>query len=376
MKIAKIAIYVLVGFAMTSNCKTPEKGHDLSEEKSIDSSLPTLDYSAASNLRINEEYVANGEATAFKHYALAFSKIHRQQQAQNATVADPSINYRGMHAKGHGCVEGEFEATPPEVRYKTGLFALTGKYKVTVRFSNGNGRILGDSERDLRGFALRVKVPGMKQVSGGNLAGVHDFLFTNAPSHHARDISELMRFTEAFAAGGVTKAAFLASHPTLAVKLLSQTGRKVDSLLNESYWGRSPFAFGTGRTVKFLTKPLQTVTVTTTKSDDNRLAEDLDAQFSGLSSNELLKFGVYAQFQLDPQSEPIEDHSVEWKTGEVKLAEVTFKAQSVARGAECENIAFNPWNVAEQHRSLGNMNRARKGIYAAAEAIRQEQMAR
>jgi hypothetical protein len=87
-------------------------------------------------------------------------------------------------------------------------------------------------------------------------------------------------------------------------------------------------------------------------------------------------FGIYAQFQTDPVSEPIEDHAKEWTTGQVKLGELTIRNQIVDRSAKCENLVFNPWNSGVEHRPMGNMNRARKLIYEAAKSYRQERPAK
>lgn len=360
---------------LTVSCKTvPDQAQTTSAKK-------PLDYSGASTLGLNEELVLDNERQVFKQYASEFELIHRGQQDQNAQSMGTQNNLRGMHAKSHGCVEGQVKVMPAEPRYAIGLFSNPeAEYKVTARFSNASGLMTGDGERDLRGLAIKVIVPNLEQVEGTVAKGEHDFLFTNAPSHHAKDIVELMDFTKAFAAGGAQKASFLATHPFLAAKLISQTGGTVESLWSETYWGRAPFRFGNKKTVKFLIKPLQKITSASLQSDsgnsNDRLAQDLSAQLSLLSGNQKLRFGIFAQFQTDPQSEPVEDHSVEWKTGEVKLAEVSFGKQTPSLGASCENLKFHPWNVQKEHRPLGNMNRARRAIYEAAQEFRAKALAR
>jgi hypothetical protein len=84
------------------------------------------------------------------------------------------------------------------------------------------------------------------------------------------------------------------------------------------------------------------------------------------------------QFQTDSHRMPIEDASIEWKEEDspyVPVARVHIPPQSAddaALQAEGERMAFNPWHCLEEHRPLGNMNRARRRIYEAMAAFRAE----
>lgn len=366
------AIHSLVIVSILTSCKTTESPKIASSQ--VNSSMPpALDYSSASDSGLNEEYIPAGEQSFFAKSAREFARIHQQQQQQNEGNGAPN-NLRGMHAKGHGCVRAQFVATPPETRYKVGIFADSTPREVVVRFSNGSGLVSSDAARDLRGMALKIFIPNLQQLDEAKEPGVQDILATNAPVHHAANIVELMQFTTAMAAGGVQKATFLASHPSLAARLLSQTQRRVGSVLNESYWSRAPFGFGNNQAVKYVIKPLRQLTSYDRPDIDDTswLAQDLAYQ---VSNNERITFGVYAQFQTDPVTEPLEDHSVEWTTGQVKLAEFTIHKQNVDSSAKCENLIFNPWNAGKDHRPLGNMNRGRRAIYEAAEAYRAERQA-
>jgi hypothetical protein len=84
------------------------------------------------------------------------------------------------------------------------------------------------------------------------------------------------------------------------------------------------------------------------------------------------------QFQTDPDRMPIEDASVEWPreaSPYVPVARLRIPPQTFddpARVAQCEQMAFNPWHCLEAHRPLGNMNRARRRIYAEMAAFRSQ----
>jgi hypothetical protein len=374
MEAVTMKIPSFIAFALIlSTCKTTQPTYDSSSRLNT-STQAALDYSPARESSLNQEYIPANEVRAFSDYAAEFAKIHREQQNQNQAKAGARNNLRGMHAKGHGCVQAEFKAAPPEVRYKVGIFADSVPRNAVIRFSNGSGLVEGDGSRDLRGMAVKIFMPGLRQVNGAVEANAQDILCTNAPVHHTADIVELMEFTKAMAAGGLKKTVFLATNPSITTRLLSQTQRRVDSVLNESYWSRAPFSFGPDRTVKYVIKPLEQLPLIDSSglSEESWLAQDLDDQ---VKTRDKIVFGIYAQFQTDPVSEPIEDHAKEWTTGEVKLGELTIKKQIVDRSATCENLVFNPWNSGIDHRPLGNMNRARKFIYEAAKAYRQERPA-
>jgi hypothetical protein len=92
-------------------------------------------------------------------------------------------------------------------------------------------------------------------------------------------------------------------------------------------------------------------------------------------------FDFMIQFQTDAARMPIEDASVEWTLQEspyIPVARIRIPPQSLddpVRVATCEQTAFNPWHCLPEHRPLGNMNRARRGIYEAMAAFRNETVA-
>ncbi len=299
-----------------------------------------------------------------------FHAVHVQQQAKNvAKVGEQGIVWRGMHARAHGCVQGTLQVATELPQYRYGIFATQGRtYQVTGRFSNGAGLIQTDSERDLRGFAVKVHSIDAPFLPQAVSPGDQDLLMTNGVKHHAANIVELMDFVEASAAGGVKYAAFLASHPVLASTLIQQTSRQVQSVLSETYWSRAAYTLGAGLSVKFLAQPCDPVAAGSNpnSSDPARLTKDFDDRFAQSAAC----FKLYAQPQENPISEPIENHQTEWRTPQVLLAQINFPAQTPDRSVACENLIFNPWNGHQEMRPLGNMNRGRKPIYSAAEGYR------
>jgi hypothetical protein len=75
---------------------------------------------------------------------------------------------------------------------------------------------------------------------------------------------------------------------------------------------------------------------------------------------------------------PLEDATAEWRERDspfMHVARIVIPRQDVdapGRDTQCEQMAFNPWHCLAEHRPLGNMNRARREIYAAMAKLRAE----
>ena len=99
---------------------------------------------------------------------------------------------RAVHAKGHGCVTGNFEVLPGLAEnLRRGVFAQPGKsYSALVRFSNADPLVRGDStpgansgppSHGSRGMAIKLlEVEGPK-LEPDHGAPTQDFLMVNQP---------------------------------------------------------------------------------------------------------------------------------------------------------------------------------------------------
>ena len=367
------AVLLVCISALLGSCRTTTNAN-LQSVVAIDAPAENFDYTTLTELRLGEEGIPRGEDAVFAGYASKFTTIHQGQQRANAEQSRvPLPNLRGMHAKGHGCVSGTFTATPARAALARGLFATTTPLPVTARFSNGSGLLDADTSRDLRGFAVKVRTGGPPDgyLSETTEPGVQDLLMTNGAVHHAQDMTELMKFTEAMAAGGLTRAGFLATHLRLARTLMSQTGRTVESLVNETYWSRAPFALGSEHVMKFMARPVRQRAARSVAGPDvpDRLSLDLVHQFE-TADEAPIEFDLLVQLQTNPTTEPIENHAVAWSSPTEVVGRISFPRQTPDRGTDCEKMQFNPWNALKEHRPLGNMNRARSPIYYASRRFR------
>lgn len=325
------------------------------------------DYEPAEDIGLNAEYIPPNEEAFLREAANRFFAVHKDQQEKNKSKYNDEVVRRGMHAKGQGCLEGQLEVTNTDPRLAFGLFKTPGTYQVKARLSNGSGISQADGERDLRGMAVKVfGVPGAT-LPDAPQSGTQDFLMTSAPSHHARDIVELMKYIEASNAGGAKNVAFLATHPRLALTLIEQTSRDVESLTKETYWSRTAYRLGSQQLMKFLAAPCKDRPALANKKDgEDYLTKDLDLQ----SQAEEICFNFMVQLQTDPKKEPVEDFAKEWKSPAQTVATIKFPKQNPDRSAACENLEYTPMNGMVEHEGVGNFNRARRYVYAKAQEFR------
>lgn len=332
-----------------------------------------LDYSTGSrHLRVNEEFIPVGEQERFAEFAEQFHAIHkRQQEANEDNLGESSVVWRGMHAKGHACMQGHLKVTAFLPSLQKGIFQDGELYPVVARFSNGSGKFQSDHDDDLRGLALKVNRVEGDLLTSLSPRGEQDFLFTNGESHHARDIEQLMKFIHVMAGGNTLDIAkFFLTNRTLALTLLSQTKLRgpIESLATETYWSRAAFRHGPNQAAKYLIEPCQGVP---TSQPDGSNPDYLSRDLTRRLVNDGLCFKLKVQIQQDPREQPIEDHQKAWNVDSVEIAKVTFPPQGVMDDASCQALTFNPWNGIEDHRPLGNFNRARKYIYMRAAEYRQ-----
>lgn len=309
---------------------------------------------------IAQECVSPGETAEFQGYAREINEI-QTKLAKGQPVA------RAFHRKAHGCLVGTFSVLadrPDET--KVGIFSETRDYPAIARFSNASGRDQSDVEPDMRGFAIKL--------SGATGTGDQDLLMTNGPVHFAADAKGMMEFAQAGADGPFTEAWWFLTHPKGALVLAHDTLRKVASVTTETYWSRVPILFGEGAAVKFNATPCNPDPNAKRPANPSStyLSDDLRARAAAGP----ICFDFRVQFQRDPVKQPIEDASVEWKesdTPSIRVARLTLPAQSFDSTEQleaCENMSFDPWNAATEHRPLGNMNRARRLVYPSSAEFR------
>lgn len=341
-----------------------------------------------------------GSAEKEAEIILKFGKdIREAVQASAEKRNAPPI--RPQHAKQlAGIRRAEFRVSPDipaDLQY--GFLQPGRVFPACVRFSNAAGEIrLSDAKSDLRGAAVRV-LP--------DTGPAHDWLMTNAEQHHAKDAIGAMATTLAFARGswvtsllealfgkaapspaavgrisgiaellaGIRRLVFqMGPAETLQIlrPLTRQTKRPMPSLAMETFWSRAPVAIGPVA-AKYLLRPqLPKAAGPTPDSLHYELAQRL------LQGPVI--YDLCLQRYRDPESTPIENARPAWASPHEKIAELVLLQQDLnddtgqADSRFVQMQAYNPWQVnTPDFVPIGNMNRARKSVYAASAAERQEQ---
>jgi catalase len=239
-----------------------------------------------------------------------------------------------------------------------------------VRYSNGVGWRDKDDRLDARGMAVKLLgVPGAKLSD--EETQTQDFLMTNSPTPVGASGAEFMKFAHANSKSAARGTLFMAGHLRTAGPALLGTN-PIPSAVAEQYWSGSAYHLGAHQAVKVTAKPCSTKRRREPDgSGDGRLREDLAA-----AAAEGFCFQLYVQFQTDAWRTPIEDASREWTEEEsplVPVGKITIPAQDIEnpkRDELCTSLSYNPWHAIAAHQPMGNINRARRFVYAASRAYR------
>lgn len=152
---------------------------------------------------------------------------------------------------------------------------------------------------------------------------------------------------------------------------LGGTRRPVRSLATERYWSRGAYRYGDGA-VRFEFVPTTAAAPPQAPDDPDYLRHELVDRLRGGP----VSWRLLVQPYRDERSTPIEDASRTWASEPVPVARLTIPRQDLdAPGhAEVERrvdaMEFNPWTTVDDHRPLGNINRARKPVYEASQQLR------
>ena len=291
---------------------------------------------------------------------------------------------RGTHTKGV-CVGGTFEVfdlsatvSDPDLRRRLarGLFAQPGSYAATVRFANGQDRVLPDSKPDVRAMSFSVALPADKP---GETAR-RDFTMNNAttfPWNDAHAFAVFVRFSTARGFMGKLRA-FLTLSPAdvwlnirTLVRIVRQMKKPAKPYQAMRYWSTVPFQHGPDEAAKYSARP----------SPDN--PGGLGARGPGMLRQELLRhvqdddrmssweFCVQLlepdrmrhRGRRRPASFWVENASVEWEESEAPfypVGRLTLAKGSQLSESDCASQYIDvSANCAADCRPIGSINRAR-----------------
>ncbi|MEO0976835.1 MAG: peroxidase, partial [Pseudomonadota bacterium] len=316
----------------------------------------------------DEKGGAEQERRDFERFAIAILKVQDTVRRRSGAL---KID-RAQHAKALLSVDNAIlrvsEDLPDDL--VAGHWQKGADLRTTLRLSNASGQHQPDSERDLRGAALRVD-------AGGE---VQDLLMTNFPVPHARNAEQFIAFASAMAGNriiGIIKLLF-AVGPREAIRMLRNvaggTGRKVPTLSQESFWSRGSILWGDAGPVRYFLRPAPGEDMPASETDLPKDQNYLRNEITQRVGDGDVSWEFCVQRFVSEDVTPVEDAAAEWpedRSPPIVAARLTVPEQDVTtleaqeKAAAIGRLAFNPWNTQPGFRPLGNLNRARKAVYAA-----------
>lgn len=319
---------------------------------------------------------------------------------------------RDAHAKGHGCVKGDFavRADVPE-DLKVGVFKEERTFKTWLRYSNDNSEVRYDWKRDARGMAIKLTgVEGRKLVPEFPEQSTQDFVMINHPVFFVDNPVHYSETLKVFHSGAGFEALgqvlSIARMPLENVKLaLAVNGTNIKNPLNDPYWSMAAFRLGE-KAVKFAALPVacgqgasgasgegagsfprdlagqktwlkavrsknQTILPSTHRDE---LREEMQKTLEGQDGKDTCFLFVLQRF-IDHEQTPVERSTVDWDlvAPMIPVADLRIPAQTFTSEAQdtfCDDMAFTPWHALSEHKPLGVVNRTRFVVYTATAKLR------
>lgn len=300
------------------------------------------------------------EAKVFEGYAEVLRRFQREK-AQKYPIA------RGLHGKPHAAVEGTLtiHADLPE-HAKHGIGAQPGTYRAIVRWSNGNGGRLSDTEPDVRGIAVKaIGVKGKKLIPGMEDAVTQDFLAILGSATPFVDAHEFVWFVENAPNRATLPLKILfrfgpSKFGKILKKLLASAKRKPASLATAVFNSNVPIRWGP-YAVRYQFAPVAPPEAGKEQGPGrDYFGEELRARLA----NGPVEYDLQLQFFENEAATPIEDGTVEWSSPFLTIGRLTIPKQTAqAEHPTFEQLSFDPWHALVEHRPLGSMQRARNAAY-------------
>jgi len=275
---------------------------------------------------------------------------------------------RDAHPKQHGCIKAEFSVEPQlPNELRVGVFKVARSYPAWIRFSNASGDVQADTEKDVRGMAIKLMgVSGEKLLEDEKDAQTQDFILISNPVLPVGTAADFHKLVDASINGHMIRFFFNPFDAHLRELILfAKAAKQHTNPLDIRYWSTTPYLFGT-RAVKYSVRPTST---NISKMPKNPSPDYLREIMQQQLVIEGASFDFMVQFQMDQTKMPIEDASIVWDETLApfhKIATITIPPQKFDTEAQMdfgENLSFTPWHSLPDHRPLGNINRVRKEVY-------------
>jgi hypothetical protein len=289
---------------------------------------------------------------------------------------------RGGNTKTHAVLKATVtirEDIPEHCR--KGIFANPRSYPAYVRYAGPGPNVPSDIQ-DVGFLSMAVKlmgVPGKKLMDEEKFT--QDFITTSGGATFVTPNTRENAKLQYWSLLDMTLYYFLNPKDSHLLDMA------MNALWNETkytpfgdrYWSCTPYLLGEGQAVMYSfvpkTKELygKIPGLPFGKVPFNYLRENM---IKTLNEKDV-EFDLMIQLQTDPHLMPIEDSSVRWPeklspfipVATVHIPKQHFESEALIEFTKC--LKMNPWHCLEEHRPLGNLNRARYKLYRKLSDFRQ-----
>jgi hypothetical protein len=294
---------------------------------------------------------------------------------------DASVR-RESHGKAQGCLRAKVDVTTTT---GAGVFRSGATYPAWLRLSNGGAYQKNDKSQHIsRGWGL--KLLGVD----GTPSGTHDFLFITSPRFFIKDITHYPGFLRSSGNGRLGFIFNLLTNMSFEEKqvIVHRLGLKVSNLLESPEYSAVPYAYG-NETVKYAVAPCGTTPPTTPESQpppanasEDYLEDAMNASLQNSRPDKGVCYGFFVQRPRSESADPIDNPTKAWEGRFEQVATITIPhgqhrggvADYRANDAECERMAFDPFNTTQASAPRGKTNWTRKFVYAALSRFRRVEM--
>lgn len=275
------------------------------------------------------------------------------------------------NTKTHGLVRADFIVHDDmALPYRQGLFQKPRTYPAWVRFS-GPGPDSPPDIDDVGFMSMSVKVMG---VSGKKVLDdeklTQDFLSVCTPTFVTPDVVANAQLQAQLRRRTPLVYFFDPRHPHVLDFLMQSLWNETQtSPLECQYYSCTPFRLGLWQAMQFSFRPKSKL-----RSQIPNLPRRPPDHYLRNAMTETLRqstveFDMLVQVQTDAHAMPIENAAVRWPeklSPFVRVATLRIHQQEFNTPAQLEFakvLRFTPWHCLEDHRPLGNQNRARRRMY-------------
>lgn len=354
----------------------------------LDDNESYIDNDAQSELKTIRSMVKNLGNLMIDNYLLAGEGALKNSQQ----FSDTKMRMlRDAHPQGLICLKGEVEIFNNEV-FGNSFLSQPGSYDAVTRFSSSSPSLQSDSQKDIRGLAIKI--------DGGSFE--HDLVTLSSavfPADDAKEFSDLVKVVRlggclneplnllsCIQDVGVPNPLRLARS---AFRLLSLILSSEDSgLLEKKYFSVTPYKYEDSVTnekvyFKFHVEPKNCDLTSAGEPNyalkktgpDNYLADNV----RGIVGEKEVCFDIFVtSLKSNIDRDLIETHSKTWENIASHVAVTNIGELRFAQNAEeldavsCDNLNFSPAQTASDFTALGSINRARSVIYSKLSALRHE----